>query len=152
MAGLGRRLAMGGTLRISCSVSIQLTFMTALRLTSVVDVTLMNTIAPILVGALAIPMFGERPGARFRLWSVLAIVGTGVVVLAGSSGPNGDPLGMTLAALNVVGYSFYFVWSKVARDKIDTVPFLFSTIFVAALDGDRVRHPRRRTVGRDHRA
>jgi drug/metabolite transporter (DMT)-like permease len=111
----------------------QLTFMTALRLTSVVDVTLMNTIAPILVGALAIPMFGERPGARFRLWSVLAILGTAVVVLAGSSGPNGDPLGMTLAALNVVGYSFYFVWSKVARDKIDTVPFLFGTIFVAAL-------------------
>jgi drug/metabolite transporter (DMT)-like permease len=111
----------------------QLTFMTALRLTSVVDVTLMNTIAPILVGVLAVPMFGERPGARFRVWSVVAIAGTALVVLAGSSGPDGDPLGMTLAALNVVGYSFYFVWSKVARDKIDTVPFLFGAIVFAAL-------------------
>lgn len=111
----------------------QLTFMTALRLTSVVDVTLMNTIAPIVVGALAVPMFGERPGVSFRLWSVVAIGGTAIVVLAGSSGPNGDPVGMLLAALNVVGYSFYFVWSKLARDKIDTVPFLFGATLFAAL-------------------
>ncbi len=114
----------------------QLTFMTALRLTSVVDVTLMNTIAPILVGILAVPMFGERPGARFRLWSVVAIAGTAIVVLAGSSGPEGDPLGMLLAALNVVGYSFYFVGSKLARQKIDTVPFLFgATLFAATFVG-----------------
>jgi drug/metabolite transporter (DMT)-like permease len=111
----------------------QLTFMSALRLTSVVDVTLMNTIAPILVGILAVPLFGERPGARFRVWSVVAIAGTAIVVLAGSSGPEGDPLGMLLAALNVVGYSFYFVGSKLARDKIDTVPFLFGAVAFAAI-------------------
>jgi len=111
----------------------QLTFMTALRLTSVVDVTLMNTIAPIMVGILAVPMFGERPNAGFRLWSAVAIVGTAIVVLAGSSGPDGDPLGMTLAALNVVGYSFYFLWSKQAREHIDTVPFLFGAVVFAAL-------------------
>jgi drug/metabolite transporter (DMT)-like permease len=111
----------------------QLTFMTALRLTSVVDVTLMNTIAPIVVGVLAVPMFGERPGVSFRAWSVVAIGGTAIVVLAGSSGPNGDPVGMLLAALNVVGYSFYFVWSKLARDKIETVPFLFGATLFAAL-------------------
>jgi drug/metabolite transporter (DMT)-like permease len=111
----------------------QLTFMTALRLTSVVDVTLMNTIAPIIVGILAVPLFGERPGAGFRLWSAVAIVGTAIVVLAGSSGPDGDPLGMLLGALNVVGYSFYFVWSKQAREHIDTVPFLFGAAVFAAL-------------------
>jgi drug/metabolite transporter (DMT)-like permease len=111
----------------------QLTFMTSLRLTSVVDVTLMNTIAPIIVGLLAVPMFGERPSVSFRMWSLVAIAGTAIVVLAGSSGPNGDPLGMTLAALNVVGYSIYFVWSKLAREEIDTVPFLFGVALFAAL-------------------
>jgi drug/metabolite transporter (DMT)-like permease len=99
----------------------------------VVDVTLMNTIAPILVGILAVPMFGERPSVGFRLWSVVAMVGTAIVVLAGSSGPDGDPLGMLLAALNVVGYSIYFVWSKLAREEIDTVPFLFGAVVFAAL-------------------
>ena len=39
---------------------------------------------------------------------------------------------MLLAALNVVGYSFYFVWSKLARDKIETVPFLFGATLFAA--------------------
>jgi drug/metabolite transporter (DMT)-like permease len=111
----------------------QLTFMTSLRLTSVVDVTLMNTLAPIIVGVLAVPMFGERPSVGFRLWSLVAIAGTAIVVLAGSSGPDGDPLGMILAALNVVGYSLYFVWSKLARDEIDTIPFLFGAVLFAAL-------------------
>lgn len=111
----------------------QLAFMSSLRMTSVVDVTLMNTIAPIIVGILAVPMFGERPSAGFRLWSGVAIAGTAIVVLAGSSGPDGDPWGMTLAALNVVGYSFYFLWSKQGRDHIDTVPFLFGVAVFAAL-------------------
>jgi drug/metabolite transporter (DMT)-like permease len=111
----------------------QLAFMTSLRLTSVVDVTLMNTLAPIIVGILAVPMFGERPSVGFRLWSLVAIAGTAIVVLAGSSGPDGDPIGMALAALNVVAYSIYFVWSKLARDEIDTVPFLFGAVLFAAL-------------------
>jgi drug/metabolite transporter (DMT)-like permease len=93
----------------------------------------MNTLAPIIVGILAVPMFGERPSVGFRLWSLVAIAGTAIVVLAGSAGADGDPLGMTLAALNVVGYSFYFVWSKLARDEIDTVPFLFGAVLFAAL-------------------
>ena len=39
----------------------QLTFIIALHETSVVDVTLMNTLAPIVVAVLAVPMFDERP-------------------------------------------------------------------------------------------
>lgn len=111
----------------------QLAFMTALRLTSVVDVTLMNTLAPVVVAALAIPLFGERPDATFRLWSAVAIAGAAVVALAGASGPGGDPAGMVLAALNVIGYAVYFVWSKQAREHIDTVPFLFGATIAAAL-------------------
>lgn len=111
----------------------QLAFMTALRLTSVVDVTLMNTLAPVVVAVLAVPMFGERPGPSFRLWSAVAIAGAALVALAGASGPEGDALGMALAALNVLGYSVYFVWSKQARDHIDTVPFLFGASVAAAV-------------------
>lgn len=110
----------------------QVSFMSAIKATSVVDVTLMNTLAPILVGALAVPLFGERPGARFRAWSAVAIAGAAVVALAGSAGPEGDPAGMALAAANVVFYAVFFVWSKQARDAIDTVPFLFGNVVVAA--------------------
>ena len=111
----------------------QLFFMSALKMTSVVDVTLMQVLQPLLVAALAARLFDERPGARFRAWSAVAIVGAAVVALAGSAGPEGDPLGMAFAALNVVFFAFYFVWSKRARSEIDVVPFLFGVAATAAL-------------------
>ena len=111
----------------------QLFFMSALRMTSVVDVTLMQVLQPLLVAALATRMFHERPGPRFRAWSMVAIVGAVVVALAGASGPGGDPLGVAFAALNVVFFAFYFVWSKRARSEIDVVPFLFGVAATAAV-------------------
>jgi drug/metabolite transporter (DMT)-like permease len=126
--GLGFAAAAGAAFGLH-----QLLFMTALKQTSVVDVTLMNTLAPIVVAVLAVPLFGERPGASFRLWSFAAIAGAAAVALVGSSGPEGEPLGMALAAGNVVFYAFYFVWSKQGRDHIDTIPFLFVSVVVAAV-------------------
>lgn len=111
----------------------QLFFMISIKATSVVDVTLMQVLQPVFVGVLAAVLFGERPGAAFRLWSLVAIAGAAVVVLAGTSGPDGDPLGMTFAALNVAAFAVYFVWSKRARDHIQTVPFLFGVVVAAGL-------------------
>ena len=111
----------------------QLMFMTAIKATSVVDVTLMQVLAPIIVALIAVPLFDERPGAQFRIWSVVAVVGAAGVALAGSSGPDGDPWGMALAASNVVMYAVFFVISKRAREHIDVVPFLFGVMGVAAL-------------------
>ncbi len=111
----------------------QFTMMTALRTTSVVDVTLMNTLCPIVVGALAVPLFGERPGKTFRLWSLVAMAGAASVAFVGSTGTNGNPKGIALAAANVAFYSVYFVWSKQARAHIDTWPFLFVAFTVSAV-------------------
>ena len=111
----------------------QLLFMTALKATSVVDVTLMNTLAPVVVAVLAVPLFGERPGIGFRLWSLVAIAGAAVVAVAGSAGPQGNPVGIALAAGNVVFYAGYFVWSKKVRDQIDTWPFLLVALLAAAV-------------------
>lgn len=111
----------------------QLCFMTAVKATSVVDTTLMSTLSPIVVGVLAVPMFGERPGRTFRAWSAIAVIGAAGVALAGSSGPEGDPFGMALALLNVVFFALFFTWSKHTRDQIDVVPFLFGVMLVAAV-------------------
>ncbi|WNB86528.1 DMT family transporter [Cellulomonas sp. ATA003] len=111
----------------------QLLFMVAIKATSVVDVTLMQVVAPVLVGVLARVLFGERPGVAFRLWSGLAVLGAGVVVVAGTSGPDGDPVGMSLAFANVVFAAVYVVWSKRAMSHIGALPFLFGVGVVAAL-------------------
>ena len=111
----------------------QLFFMIAIKATSVVDVTLMQVLQPIFVGVLAVVMFGERPGVAFRLWSLLAVAGAAVVVLAGTVGPQGEPVGMVLAIANVMFFALYFVWSKQAMSSIGALPFLFGVLVVAGL-------------------
>jgi drug/metabolite transporter (DMT)-like permease len=128
--------ALGWRWALGCGVAFaahQLLFVTALRQTSVVDVTLMNTVAPIVVGVLAVPAFGEHPGRGFRLWSLVAMAGAAAVALAGSTGPEGDPAGMVLAAGNVVFYAVFFVGSKLARPHIEPMPFLFGNMTTAAV-------------------
>lgn len=108
----------------------QVLFNTAVKATSVVDVALVSTLSPIVVGLLAIPLFGERPGPRFRAWSAVAMAGALGVVLAGASGPKGDPIGMLLAVLAVTAFAVFFVISKLARESIDVTPFLFVAMVV----------------------
>lgn len=111
----------------------QLLLFSAIKATSVADVTLVNTLSPIVTGVMAVPFFAERPGPAFRAWSVLAILGAGIVVVSGAAGPQGDPLGMTLALGNVVAFAAFFLLSKGSREHLGTWPFLFGVITVAAV-------------------
>lgn len=111
----------------------QLMMFSAVKATSVADVTLISTLGPLVTAALALPFFLERPGWRFRLWSMVAMVGTAVVVIGGSSGPQGDPLGMALAVGNVVFFAVFFLLSKGSRAHLGVLPFLFGVMTAGAL-------------------
>ena len=111
----------------------QLLLFTAIKLTTVADVTLVGAISPVVTGLLAIPVFAERPGPRYRLWAVLAMAGSAVVVVGGATGPSGNVLGMGLALLNVVFFAIFFLVSKASRPHLGTLPFLGGTLTVAAL-------------------
>lgn len=113
--------------------SHQLALFTAVKLTTVADVTLIGATSPVVTGLLAIPVFAERPGRRFRLWAIVAMAGSAVVVAGGATGPSGDPLGMALALINVVFFAVFFLVSKASRDHLGTLPFLGGTLLVAAL-------------------
>lgn len=110
----------------------QLTFMTAVKRTSVADVMLMNTLAPIFVMLLAVPLFGERPDRRVRGWTVLAILGGVIIAVGGAATPGGDPVGVALAAANVLFFAGFFLFSKVVRPETDVWPFLFEALLVSA--------------------
>ena len=111
----------------------QLAFFTAVQQTSVADVMLMNTLAPVLVALAATRLFGERPGWPFRAWTAVAIAGAAVIVLGASAGPEGNPAGMALALLNVACFTAFFLVSKQGRTSIGVLPFLLGTVVVAAL-------------------
>lgn len=111
----------------------QVLFMTAIKMTSVTTVALIGTISPIIVAFGAVPVFGERMGVRFRLWTLLAMAGAAVVVSGAATGPRGDTAGTVMAVLNVVFFAGFFLVSKVARDHIAVLPFLFGVMLTAAI-------------------
>ncbi|WP_420613789.1 DMT family transporter [Candidatus Spongiisocius sp.] len=108
-------------------------FVVATKLTSVTDVALLTSVIPMLVSVIAVPMLGERPGARFRLWVAVAIVGTGLVAYGGSTGLGGDPLGMALAGAAVICWAFYMVILKISRAHLDAIVLLWAVLTIAAI-------------------
>ena len=108
-------------------------FIQAVKLTSVAGTSLILLLNPVLIALWAIPLFGERPGIRFRLWTLVAVIGASVVVLGGSSGPSGHPVGVALAVLSVLLLSTQFVVTKVGRRTLDTVPLHVATVFSGAV-------------------
>lgn len=111
----------------------QLLFFSAIKFTSVADVSLMNTLAPIVTAVGAAWIFAERPGRSFIGWSLVAITGAAVIAAGGSGGPQGDPAGMLMAGLNVIFFSAFFLLSKRARDDIPVLPFLTGVMIGAAV-------------------
>ncbi|MEE8602657.1 DMT family transporter [Euzebya tangerina] len=111
----------------------QLMFMSAVKMTTVVDVALMNALAPIITALGAWWLFRERPGGRFWAWSLIAIAGGAYLAVGASSGPAGNIGGMTLAVLNVAFFAGFFLASKRSRGQIGVLPFLAGTMGTAAL-------------------
>ena len=60
-------------------------FFSAVKLTSVVNATIIGSMQPIVVGVVAAKFFGEKIGLRNVMWSLVALIGT-VLVVAASAG------------------------------------------------------------------
>lgn len=114
---------------------------TAMKLTSVTDVVLLTSLMPLLVSLVAVPILGERPGGRYLVWALLAVVGAGIVGYGGSTGLEGNPVGVTMAGASLVAWAFYMVFLKIARAHLDAVTLMWAifgigsivvTVYVAA--------------------
>lgn len=126
----GLRWAILAGFAFSCN---QVLFFTAIKRTTVVDASLMSTLSPIIVAAIAVPLFGERPGVQFRLWSLVAIAGAVFVVLTSSTRPDGDLLGMLMAVGSTAAFACFFVISKHSRAELPVVGFLTVVMTTAAI-------------------
>lgn len=111
----------------------QLLLSIAIKATTVADVTLVTTLSPVVTALLALPFFAERPGPRFRLWSLVAMGGAAIVVVGASTSPQGDLGGMLLALANVVAFAGFFLLSKASRGELAVIPFLFGVMTAAAV-------------------
>jgi len=104
----------------------------AFQHTSIANSTLVTTLQPVLIMFVAPKMFGEKLTARKIFYSVTAMIGVLIVVLAAASTSGAHISGDLLAVLNVVIWTAYFVMAKVRRhDGVHSWAFL-ATVFMWA--------------------
>jgi drug/metabolite transporter (DMT)-like permease len=96
----------------------QILYFTSLKLTSVVNVTLIGALQPALVLILAGRLFGERVTVSAVAWSVVALAGTMVVVLGSAHAPSWSLRGDVLAWINLFAFTAYFLASKRFRSDV----------------------------------
>jgi drug/metabolite transporter (DMT)-like permease len=102
-------------------------FFSAVKLTSIVNATIIGSMQPIVVGVIAARFFGERIGLRNIVWSAVALAGTVVVVAAGADDGTTDIRGDLLALAAMLSWSAYFITSKNSKKTMTSTEFTAGT-------------------------
>lgn len=123
-----RRCIPGGIL-FGVHVSL---FFSALKLTSVANVTFIGALQPVLVLLVAGRWLGERITAKVVVLSVTAMAGVGLIVYGNEAVP-GALAGDLLAVANIVVWTVFFVYTKKARDHVETIDYQATMTVIAAV-------------------
>jgi len=102
-------------------------FFSAIKATSVVNATIIGSLQPILVGAVAARFFGEKIRPRDALWSIVALVGAFGVVAASASNGVTSLRGDLLAVGAMFSWGAYFIASKESRSTMTSTEFTAGT-------------------------
>jgi drug/metabolite transporter (DMT)-like permease len=108
-------------------------FYSAVRLTSIVDVSVIGAIQPALVLIVARPLFGERIRRADVGWIVLAMAGVAVAVIAPGAAGQHRVLGDLLAVGALFSFSAYWLVSKHARVETGAMEYRAGVMFFAAV-------------------
>jgi drug/metabolite transporter (DMT)-like permease len=133
----GRRLAWA-TLRASSIGGVFLAgdmalFFSAVKLTSIVDVTVIGAFQPALVLIAARHLFGERMDRWDIFWIALAMVGITGAVLGTGVTSHHQVIGDLLAVASLLCWSAYWLVSKHARKMHGAIEYTAGVTIMAAL-------------------
>jgi drug/metabolite transporter (DMT)-like permease len=118
------RDSMWGGIALGADIAL---FFSAVKLTSVVNATIIGSMQPIVVGVIAARFFGETIRLRDALWSVVAIGGAVLVVAASAGDATTDIRGDLLAAAAMLSWSAYFITSKNSKKTMTPTEFTAGT-------------------------
>jgi len=108
-------------------------FFSAVKLTSIANVTFISALQPVLVFFVAGYLFGEKISLATLRQTFLAIAGL-ALLLYGSAGTTARSLtGDLLAVANLFLWTAYFLVSKQARKHVATIEYQTGVIVVACL-------------------
>jgi drug/metabolite transporter (DMT)-like permease len=108
-------------------------FFSAVKLTSVVDATVIGAAQPVLVIIVARPLFGERIGRWDLCWIALALGGVVAAVVGPGVTSHHEVVGDLLAVGAMLSWSAYWLASKHARAVSDAVEYTVGVTLVAAV-------------------
>ncbi len=130
----------------------QILFFSALKLTSVATVSMIGALQPALVLVVAGPLFGERITRATAAWTAVALAGTLLVVLGGTSVPGRTLAGDLIAAANLVVFTAYFLASKHLRARVRALAYVCGLTSVAAVVVGAAALAHGETLGSPHGA
>jgi drug/metabolite transporter (DMT)-like permease len=108
-------------------------FFSALKLISVVDVTVIGAIQPALVLVVARRLFGERMGPWDVVWILLAMTGVTITVLGPGETSHHQLVGDLVAVGALLSWSGYWLASKRARVLTNALEYTAGVTIVAAV-------------------
>ena len=108
-------------------------FFCAVKLTSVVDATVIGAVQPALVLIAARYLFRERMGRWDVFWIFLAIAGVSAAVIGPGVASRSELNGDLLAVGSLLSWSAYWLVSKHARESQHTLDYTAGVTIVAAL-------------------
>ena len=135
--GSGRRLSMAN-LRASWLGGMFLAsdmamFFCAVKLTSVVDCTVIGAVQPAIVLIAARPLFGERMGRFDVVLILVAIAGVSAAVIGPGVSSRHELVGDLLAVGSLLCWSAYWLASKRARETEHALDYTAGVTLVAAI-------------------
>jgi drug/metabolite transporter (DMT)-like permease len=108
-------------------------FFCAVKLTSVVDATVIGAIQPALVLIAARYLFSERMGGWDVLWIFVAIAGVCAAVIGPGAPSRHELAGDLLATGSLLSWSCYWLASKHARESQHAIDYTAGVTLVAAV-------------------
>jgi drug/metabolite transporter (DMT)-like permease len=108
-------------------------FYSAVRLTSIVDATVIGAFQPALVLLAARKMFDERLGRWDVFWIAIAMAGVTIAVVGPSPAAHHRLLGDLLAVGALVSFSAYWLVSKRAREETAALEYTAGVTIMAAI-------------------
>ena len=102
-------------------------FFSAIKLTSVVNATIIGSLQPIVVGVIAARFFGEHIRGKDAAWALVALGGVVVVLTASGADDTSNWRGDLLAVGAMLCWSGYFVASRESRNRMSSTHFTAGT-------------------------
>jgi drug/metabolite transporter (DMT)-like permease len=108
-------------------------FFSAIKRTSVVDVTMIAALQPALVLLVAGPMFNERVTGHEVWLTLVSVAGVAVVAIGSAGTPAWSLAGDLLAVGSLLAWTSYFLVTKRVRRSVNTLEYFTVVTVVAAM-------------------